>query len=71
VAEADAAALQVIGRHLDHDPVSGDGADAELAHLAGRIGQDLVVIVEAHPEVSVRQHLGHRAVEFEQFFFRH
>ena len=71
VAEADASALQVVRRHLHDHAVADAGADAELAHLAGRVGEDLVVVVELHAEVSVRQHLGDGAVEFQHFFLGH
>src|SRR5262245_8963777 len=30
-----------------------------------------MLVIEFHPEVAVRQHLGDRAIEFQQFFFRH
>src|SRR5690242_16705608 len=55
VTEADAAALQVVGAHLHDHAVADAGADAELAHLAGRVGQDLVIVVELHAEIPVRQ----------------
>ena len=71
MAEADASALQIVRRHLDHHAVADAGADAELAHLAGRVGEDLVIVVELHAEVSVRQHFGDRAVEFQHLFFGH
>src|SRR5665647_676374 len=71
VAEADAPALQIVGRHFDDHAVTDSGADAELAHLAGGVGQHLVLVIELYPEIPVRQHFGHRAVEFQQFFLRH
>src|SRR3954452_5145273 len=71
MAEADAAALQIVRRHLDDDAVADAGADAEFAHLAGRVGQDLVAVVELHAEISVRQDLRDGPVEIQQLFFRH
>src|SRR5260370_28065846 len=71
VAEIDAAARQIVGRNLDDDPVADAGADAELAHLARHVGEDLMFVVEGDPVIAVRQDLGHRAVEFQQLFLRH
>src|SRR5262245_21735918 len=71
MAEVDAAAIEIIGRHLDHDLVAHAGANAELAHLAGHVGEHFVIVVELDPIISVRQHLGHDAFEFQQFFLRH
>src|SRR4029453_2769774 len=51
VTEADAPALQVVRRHFDHHLVADAGTDAELAHLAGRVGQHLMIIVELHAEI--------------------
>ena len=71
MAEADAAAREVVGRHFHDHAIADAGADAELAHLAGGVGEDLVIVVELHAEISVRQHLSNGAVEFEHLFFRH
>ena len=71
VTETDAPALQIVGRHFNDHPVADTRADAELAHLAGRVGQDFVIIVELHPEVAVRENLGDGTVKFQQLFFRH
>src|SRR5207253_2492356 len=51
----DAAAIEVICRQLDADPVAGIHADAEPAHLAGRISECLVAVVELDPEHAVPQ----------------
>ncbi len=71
MAEADAAAIEIVGRHLDDDAIADTGADAELSHLAGGIRQHLVIVVEFHPEIAVRENLGNRTVKFQQFLFRH
>src|SRR5690242_18891196 len=70
VTEADAAALQIVGRHLDDNVVTHAGADMEFAHLARRVGEDFVLVVELHTEVAVGQHFRDRSVELEQLFFR-
>ena len=71
VAERDPPARQIVRRHLDRDAVADAGADAELAHLPRRVGEDHVFVVELHAEIAVRQFLGDLAFEFEQFFFGH
>ena len=71
VAEGDAALVEVVWRHLDGHPVTGNGADAELLHLACGVGDDLVIVLQLHPEARVWQHLGYDAFELEHFFFRH
>jgi hypothetical protein len=55
VAEADAAAAEIIGRDLDDHPVADAGADAKLAHLARHIGEQLMLVVEHDAVVAVRQ----------------
>ena len=53
----DAALGEVVGRHLDQDLVAGEHADAVLAHLAGGVGDDLVLVLELHPKRRVGQQL--------------
>src|SRR5262245_59301412 len=71
VAEIDAAAREIVGRDLHDDAVADAGADAELAHLARHIRENLMLVVERHAIVAVGQHLGDGAVEFEQLFLGH
>src|SRR5579872_5513700 len=70
-AEGDPALGQVVRRHLDIDPIAGEDTDAVLAHLARRMREDDVVVVELDPEHRVGQELGHRSGELNQLFFRH
>src|ERR1700688_4602380 len=46
---------QVIGRHLHQNLVAGKHADAVLAHAAGRVGDDLVLVLELDAEGGVRK----------------
>src|SRR4051812_47621467 len=71
VAKADAAAGEVVGRHLDNHAVADAGSDAELAHLARGVRKNVVAVLEPDVEMSVRQHLAHHAVKFDQFFLGH
>src|SRR5262245_62706587 len=71
VAKIDAAACEIVGRDLHDHAVADAGADAELAHLARHIRENHVFVVEGDAVIAVGQHLGHRAVEFEQLFLGH
>ena len=53
----DSAALEVIGRHLDADFVSGKNPDVVHPHLPRDVTQHLVSVVELHPEHCVRKRL--------------
>src|SRR6516164_104931 len=71
VAEIDAASIEIIGGYFNDHPVADAGANPKFAHLAGHIGEQLVVVVEPHAIVSVREYLGHGAVEFQKIFLAH
>src|ERR1700733_3580851 len=61
---------QIVWSHLDHDLVAGENADAVLAHLAGGMGDDDVVIGDQlHAEGRIGQKLFDDALELQQFFF--
>jgi hypothetical protein len=49
----DAAAVEVVRRQLDPDPVARVHANAEPPHLAGGVAQRLVTVVELDPEHAV------------------
>src|SRR6266516_1452548 len=69
VAVDDPAAVQVVGRQLDSDPVAREDPDPVPAHLAGRVAQRLVPVVERDPEHSVPQRLDDLAFELDLLFF--
>src|SRR4051812_41986553 len=71
VAEADAAAIEIVRRHLDDHAVTHAGPNAELAHLSRRVGEHHVLIVEFHAEVPIGQDLSHHPVELQHIFFSH
>src|SRR5258706_11815479 len=71
VAEADAAAGDVVGGHLQADAVARDDADAALAHLAARVGEHLGAIGELDAELGIRQHLFDGAFHLDHFFLGH
>ena len=71
MAERNSAAAEVVSRHLDGDPVALERADAVLLHLASRLSQNDVFVLELHAVVAVRKHLRDDALEFDEIFFRH
>jgi hypothetical protein len=42
-----------------------------LPHLAGCVGQDLVVILQTHAEPTFRQQIDDLTIELDKLFFRH
>src|ERR1700742_5226969 len=67
----DASLGEVIGRYLHHDLVAREHADAVLAHLAGRVRDDLVAVLQHDAKRGVGQPFADRAFEFQEFFFCH
>src|SRR3954464_8350623 len=55
VAVDDPAARQVVGRQLHDDLVLGEDPDVVLTHLAADVRQDLVPVLELHPEHRIGQ----------------
>lgn len=49
---------EVVGGHLDVDPVANADADEILAHLAGYVSQDFVAIWQCNPEHRPGQYQG-------------
>src|SRR5690349_8986586 len=62
--------IQVVRRDLHPDAIAREDADPEAPHLAGHVAQDLVAVVELHPEHGVRERLDDLAFEFDLFFLR-
>ena len=69
--ESDARLAEIVRRHLDVDAVADVDADEIFAHLAGNMGEDFVAVGQGHSKHCARQHLGHRAGQFNWFFFWH
>src|SRR3546814_1454311 len=61
---------QVIGSEFDEHLVTHQHADAVLAHLAGRVPQNLMVVFQFDAKHRVRQQFDHLAAHFEKFFIR-
>src|SRR6185312_5089267 len=66
----DAALAEIVGSHLDQDLVAGEHADSVLAHAAGSVGDNLVLVLELHAEGGVGQQLRDDTGKLQQFFLR-
>lgn len=44
---------KIVRRHFEMHPVAHDRADAKFAHLAGSVGDNLVLVIEPDGEASV------------------
>src|SRR6266478_3841436 len=58
------AARQIVRRKLHRDFVSRQNQDEILAHLAGNVRQDLVLVFQLNAKHRVRQRLDHRGHDF-------
>ncbi|VTZ22375.1 hypothetical protein MPC1_1210006 [Methylocella tundrae] len=70
-AVGDATLGQVVGRHFDEDLVARKNTNPVLAHFAGRMGDDLMLVFELNPKCRIRQQFDDDSWKFKQFFFRH
>ena len=71
MAENQPAFFQIIGRHFDRHPVTCQGLDPVLLHLACRVGNDLVPRVELDAVAGVGEDFGDQSFELDQLFFSH
>src|SRR5256885_4261929 len=70
VAIDDAAARQVVRRHLDRDLVARQDLDEVHPHLARDVGQQPVAVLQLHAKRRVRERLDHGAFDLDALFFR-
>jgi hypothetical protein len=65
----DAAAGDVIGRHLHRDLIAGKDPDKVHPELSGNMGKDNVAFADIHLEHGVGQRLDDRALKFDYIVF--
>src|SRR5918999_84664 len=65
------ASREVVRRELDLHPVPGEDPDVMHPHLPRDVGQDLVPVLELHPEHGVRQGLHDCPLDLDDVFFGH
>src|SRR6185437_3618226 len=62
---------EIIGCHLDQNLVARKHPDAVLAHSPRRVRDDLVFVLELHPERGVREEFRHNSRKLQHLFLRH
>src|SRR5215472_3954582 len=65
----DPAAAQVVRAELDDHPVARQDPDVMHPHLAADVREDLVPIVELHPEERIGQRFHYRALDLDGAVF--
>src|ERR1044071_6992800 len=68
---ANAAAREIVWAHLDANPIAKQDANAEFAHLAAGIGQQLVPVIELDFELRIGQRIDDGAVHLDGVVFGH
>src|SRR5688572_23112465 len=71
VAKHHPAFFKIVRGHLDRHAIARNRLDPVALHAPGRIGDDLVPIVELDAEPAVRQDVSHGSFEFQRFFLSH
>jgi hypothetical protein len=67
----DTTAAQIIGGECYRDTVTHQNPNPEPGHPARGICQDLMPILQLHPEILIGQDLGHYPLHLNRFLFRH
>ena len=65
----DAAARQIVRRHLNRDLVTGEDSDKVHPELSGDVRQDDVAVADINPERRVGQGFDDRALQFDYIVF--
>ena len=68
-APGDAAAGQVIGRHLNRDFVAGQDLDIVHPELAGNVSQDGMAAADINLEHGIGQRFNYGALKFDHIIF--
>src|SRR4051794_25021392 len=66
----DPRSVEVVRRDLHAHAITREDADAEAPHLARHVAEDLVTVVELHPEHGVRERLDYLTLELDLLFLR-
>jgi hypothetical protein len=70
-AKDDPAFFEVVWSHLDVDAIADNGADAEFPHLAGRVGDDPVLVLKNNAEAAIGKDFIDLALKGHKIFFGH
>jgi hypothetical protein len=64
----DAALGEIVGAHLDADPIPGENSDVVHTHLSRYVGQDLYAVFDLYSKLGAGQILKNDAIEFDAAF---
>jgi hypothetical protein len=70
VTKSDAATLQIVRRELYSHHISQNDLDKKLAHFAGYVSEDKVIILQPHPKERIGKHLDHFTCYFDRIAIR-
>jgi hypothetical protein len=65
----EASLFQIVGRNLDRDPIAGKGLDPIFLHSAGRVGDQLMAVIETNSKTSVGQYFQNQTFKLQKLFF--
>jgi hypothetical protein len=71
MAEDQAPFLQIIRRYFHGHSIASEGFDPVLFHFSGRVGDELMSVIELNAVTRVGQYFGYQPVKLQEFFFRH
>lgn len=60
---------EIVGSHFEMHSVTHDRANTKFSHFAGRIGDNLVLVVEPDGEASIGKNFLDETFDRQQFFF--
>jgi hypothetical protein len=67
----DSGTVEIVGRELAANAISGQDANPKAAHLARDVPEHHVIVVELYAKHRIRQGLDHLALEFDLVFLSH
>ena len=69
VAKHEPSLFEIVRRNLDGNPIAGKSLDPIFLHSAGRIGDQLMAVIEANPKAGVGQYFQNKTFELQKLFF--
>jgi len=68
--KSDAATIQIVRRELYSHHISQNDLDKKLAHFAGYVSKDKVIILQPHAKERIGKHLNHFPCHFDRLTIR-
>src|SRR5262249_55296522 len=67
---AHAPTREIVRAHFNFDPISQEDSNAEPAHAAARVGQELVPVFQSDRELGVRKRVDYGPIHFDSIILR-